>query len=117
VRKCISLIASFLLVTSLAVSSAHSASKTVPYKNQKVGQFCKTSEVNKTVSMPDGSRLICLEEGARARWQEWTSMVKYVNQKRGQFCKEADLGKSVKLPDGLMLKCLKSNSRARWTAY
>lgn len=45
------------------------AAKTVPYKNQKNGQFCKTVDIKKTVTLPDGTKLICKKEGTRARWK------------------------------------------------
>ena len=45
------------------------ASKSVPYKNQKNGQFCKTVDVKKIVALPDGTTLICKKEGTRARWR------------------------------------------------
>lgn len=45
------------------------ASKSVPYKNQKNGQFCKTVDVKKIVTLPDGNTLICKKEGSRARWE------------------------------------------------
>jgi hypothetical protein len=45
------------------------ASKTVPYKNQKAGQFCKTIDIKKSVTLPSGERLICTKEGSRARWK------------------------------------------------
>ena len=44
--------------------------KTVPYKNQRVGQFCKVAELKKRVKLPDGSLLVCTEDGSRARWKE-----------------------------------------------
>lgn len=45
------------------------AAKTVPYKNQKNGQFCKTVDIKKTVTLPDGTKLICKKDGTRARWR------------------------------------------------
>jgi hypothetical protein len=45
------------------------AAKTVPYKNQKAGQFCKTIDIGKSVNLPDGMKLKCTKDGARARWK------------------------------------------------
>ena len=45
------------------------AAKTVSYKNQKNGQFCKTVDIKKTVTLPDGTKLICKKDGTRARWK------------------------------------------------
>jgi hypothetical protein len=58
-------ILTLMLINPVAVE----ASKTVPYKNQKNGQFCKTVDVKKTVTLPDGTQLICKKEGTRARWK------------------------------------------------
>ena len=49
-------------------TTAH-AGPTVPYKNQKAGQFCKTADLKKTVKLPDGRILKCLMNGSRARWK------------------------------------------------
>jgi hypothetical protein len=58
------------LVISLLLSPAPAhASTSVPYKNQKAGQFCKVADKNKTVTRPDGSKLICKKDGNRARWK------------------------------------------------
>jgi hypothetical protein len=46
------------------------AAKTVPYKNQRAGQFCKTVDIKKKVSLPDGTVLTCKKEGSRARWRK-----------------------------------------------
>lgn len=45
------------------------AAKTVPYKNQKAGQFCKTIDIRKTVTLPNGSKLVCSKDDSRARWK------------------------------------------------
>jgi len=45
------------------------AAKTVPYKNQKAGQFCKTADIKKKVSLPNGTVLTCKKDGSRARWK------------------------------------------------
>jgi len=45
------------------------AAKTVPYKNQKAGQFCKSVDIKKKVSLPDGTVLTCKKDGSRARWK------------------------------------------------
>ena len=57
-----------LLTLMLINPVSAEASKTVPYKNQKNGQFCKSVDVKKTVTLPDGTKLICKKEGTRARW-------------------------------------------------
>ena len=46
------------------------ASKTVPFKNQRVGQFCKTVEIGNYVKLSNGTKLICTKDGTRARWKE-----------------------------------------------
>lgn len=61
-------IALLLVVVFSAPSTAHAGS-TVPYKNQKAGQFCKTADLKKTVKLPDGRILKCLMNGSRARWK------------------------------------------------
>lgn len=62
-----------LLIGSLALSllmpMPANAAKTVEYKNQKAGQFCKTVDIGKNVKLPDGVKLKCTKEGARARWK------------------------------------------------
>jgi hypothetical protein len=60
-----------LVVLCLAILSSGpaEAAKTVPFKNQRSGQFCKTIDINKTVTLLDGSKLVCLKEGSRARWK------------------------------------------------
>jgi hypothetical protein len=45
------------------------AAKAVPYKNQKAGQPCKTIDIGKSVNLPDGMKLKCTKDGARARWK------------------------------------------------
>ena len=61
-----------VLIISLVLvfnpTSAH-ASKSVPYKNQKSGQFCKKADVGKSVKLPDGMKLKCKMDGSRARWK------------------------------------------------
>lgn len=56
-----------ITLTFSSVSLAE-ASKRVPYKNQKAGQFCKTADIGKRVSIPDGTSLKCKKDGTRARW-------------------------------------------------
>jgi hypothetical protein len=58
-----------LLIFAVMTPFPAQAAKTVPYKNQKAGQFCKTIDIKKTVKLPDGSKLICLKDGSRARWK------------------------------------------------
>ena len=58
----------FLTLVLLNPVSAQAA-KTVPYKNQKAGQFCKTIDIKKTVKLPDGTKLQCVKDGSRARWK------------------------------------------------
>ena len=62
-----------LVITLLALSLLNpisaEAAKSVPYKNQKAGQFCKTIDIKKTVTLPDGSKLVCTKDGPRARWK------------------------------------------------
>jgi len=58
-----------LLCFTLLSSAPADAAQTVPYKNQRAGQFCKTIEIKKTVTLPDGSKLICTKDGSRARWK------------------------------------------------
>jgi len=57
------------LALSLLMPFSASAAKTVPYKNQKAGQFCKTVDIKKQVSLPDGTVLTCKKDGQRARWK------------------------------------------------
>ena len=45
------------------------AAKSVPYKNQKAGQFCKNADVGKSVKLPEGIKLKCTKDGSRARWK------------------------------------------------
>lgn len=63
-RKLLAGILIFTFTTPLPVHAA----QTVPYKNQKAGQFCKTIDIKKTVKLPDGSKLTCSKDGSRARW-------------------------------------------------
>ena len=62
-----------LLVGAIALSLLTpipaNAAKTVPYKNQKAGQFCKNADVGKSVKLPDGMKLKCTKNGSRARWK------------------------------------------------
>jgi hypothetical protein len=58
-----------VLALSLLMPMPANVAKTVPYKNQKAGQFCKTIDIKKTVTLPDGSRLICSKDGSRSRWK------------------------------------------------
>ena len=57
-----------LIISNLTPINAE-ASRTVGYVNQKAGQFCKKIEVQKIVKLPDGSKLICIKDGPRARWK------------------------------------------------
>jgi len=57
------------LALSLLMPFSASAAKTVPYKNQKAGQFCKTVDIKKKVSLPDGTVLTCKKDGPIARWK------------------------------------------------
>lgn len=60
----------FLTASLIFLSVANaSASASVPYKNQKAGQFCKVLDIGKTVKLPDGKRLQCQKAGTRARWK------------------------------------------------
>ena len=58
-----------ILIFAVATPLPVHAAQTVPYKNQKAGQFCKTIDIKKTVKLPDGTKLICLKNGSRARWK------------------------------------------------
>jgi hypothetical protein len=62
------LVTALLCLTFLSSAPAEAA-KTVPFKNQRAGQFCKTIDIKKTVTLPDGSKLICTKDGSRARWK------------------------------------------------
>lgn len=42
----------------------------IAYKNQKAGKACKSSEINKSVRLPNGSRLICKKEGIGSTWKK-----------------------------------------------
>lgn len=64
------LVALLSITLSLSSVSLADASKTVPYKNQKAGQFCKTADIGKKVAIPDGTSLRCKKDGARARWSK-----------------------------------------------
>ncbi len=56
----------FAVATTLPVHAA----QTVPYKNQKAGQFCKALDLRKTVTLPDGTILTCKKDGTRSRWKK-----------------------------------------------
>ena len=58
-----------LLTLALLNPISAEAAKTVPYKNQKAGQFCKTIDIKKKVKLPNGTKLKCVKEGSRARWK------------------------------------------------
>lgn len=60
------LICSALFLTLLFPTPAYSA--TLKFKNQRAGQFCKNTDINKTVQLPNKTILICLKDGLRARW-------------------------------------------------
>ena len=53
----------------LSASPAIAGGGTVPYKNQKAGQFCKTVDTGKTVKLPTGVKLKCVKNGDRSRWK------------------------------------------------
>ena len=57
------------LALSLLMPVSANAAKTVPYKNQRAGQFCKTVDIGKRVKLPDGMKLKCAKDGTRARWK------------------------------------------------
>lgn len=59
-----------LLALTLILPTTAEATKSVPYKNQRAGQYCKTIDIKKTVSLPDGTVLTCKKDGARARWKK-----------------------------------------------
>jgi hypothetical protein len=61
------LLFAFLSFTLLIPTSVE-AHKTVLYKNQKAGQFCKTVDIGRYVILPDETRLICEKDGTKARW-------------------------------------------------
>ncbi len=66
-KKCLSLLALSALVI-MPVSNVQAAGS-VPYKNQRAGQFCKAVDIGKTVKLPDGVKLKCKQDGPRARWK------------------------------------------------
>ena len=57
------------LVSLLSISPTEAVGS-VPYKNQKAGQFCKTIDIGKSVKLPDGTKLKCSKNGERARWSK-----------------------------------------------
>jgi hypothetical protein len=57
------------LALSLLIPIQANAAKTVPYKNQRAGQFCKSVDIGKRVKLPDGMKLKCTKDGTRARWK------------------------------------------------
>lgn len=58
-----------LLTLALLNPISAEAAKSVPYKNQKAGQFCKTIDIKKIVNLPNGTKLKCVKDGSRARWK------------------------------------------------
>lgn len=58
-----------ILILAITSSLPAQAAKTVPYKNQRAGQFCKTVDIKKKVILPDGTVLTCKKDGLRARWK------------------------------------------------
>ena len=62
------LLSGVLIISLAGITPAH-ASKTIPYKNQRAGQFCKTIDIKKSVTLPDGAKLKCTKDGSRARWK------------------------------------------------
>ena len=111
--KKLSLIVLLLSSTILAPSTANAAGQ-IKYTNQKVGQFCKTSEIGKATFNPAGDRLQCVSGESKARWQYKPLEVKYVAQKAGQFCKKVDLNKFTLESSGNRLFCRLVDGRARW---
>ena len=67
-KRTAAVVLAVLASVSVQQNAAFGAS-TVPYKNQKAGQFCKAADVNKTVKLPTGLKLKCLMDGSRARWK------------------------------------------------
>lgn len=53
----------------MSAPPAIAAGGTVPYKNQKAGQFCKAIDTGKTVKLPTGVKLKCVKNGDRSRWK------------------------------------------------
>jgi len=64
-KKVVGLALALALLSSIPAQAA----KTVPYKNQKAGQFCKKVDIKKQVLLPDGTVLTCTKDGLRARWK------------------------------------------------
>jgi len=58
-----------ILILAITSPLPAQAAKTVPYKNQRAGQFCKTVDIKKKVILPDGTVLTCKKDGLRARWK------------------------------------------------
>lgn len=105
------------VVFTFSSSTSALAAKTVPFKNQREGQFCKQADLKKTVTLPDETKLVCKKDGSKSRWMVYVEPVKtvpYKNQRVGQFCKNSDIKKRVNLPDGTVLVCTSDGSRARW---
>ena len=63
-------LSALLVIGLMFVIPSSQASATVQYKNQKPGQFCKSVDVGKYVTVPGSGKLKCvLKSGAtRAKW-------------------------------------------------
>ena len=55
-----------LSIIFLVTTSPSYASKTIKFNNQKIGQLCKTREVNLSVNLPTGAVLTCLKANSKA---------------------------------------------------
>jgi hypothetical protein len=55
-----------LSIIFLVTASPSYASKTIKFNNQKIGQHCKTLEVNLSVNLPTGPVLTCLQANSKA---------------------------------------------------
>jgi len=60
-------VAIFSLLLVLVPQTANA--KEIKYIKQKDGQFCAVKEINNSVTLPSGKKLICTKEGSRARWK------------------------------------------------
>ena len=60
-------IVALVLVLVLMPQSANA--KEIKYVKQKAGQFCAVKDINNTVTLPTGSKLVCTKDGSRARWK------------------------------------------------
>ena len=55
-----------LSILLLVTASPSYAGKTIKFNNQKIGQLCKTREVNLSVNLPTGAVLTCLTANSKA---------------------------------------------------